>query len=70
MDDGVIYLEVSQDEFRDIFKETINSLDTHEPWEHTGTFVIRAFPCTTASGQRALRVTLSDGDEWLVAERN
>lgn len=69
MEGGVISWEVSVEEFRDIFKETIRSLDTHESWRHTGMYVTRAYPCKTPQGGRALRVSLLDGDEWLVIEK-
>ena len=42
MHDDVFYWEVSVDEYRTIFKETIHSLDTHEAWGHTDMYVTRA----------------------------
>lgn len=69
MRDDVIYWEVSADEYRAILKETINSIDTHEIWRHTGWYVTRAYPCTTVLGHRALHIVLSGGDEWLVAQK-
>jgi hypothetical protein len=70
MHDDVFYWEVSVDEYRTIFKETIHSLDTHEAWGHTDMYVTRAFPCTTVLGYKALHVTLLNGDAWLVVEKN
>ncbi len=70
MHDDVFYWEVPADEYRAIFKETIHSLDTHEAWGHTGMYVTRAYPCTTVLGHKALRITLLDGDEWLVVEKS
>lgn len=69
MQDDVFYWEVSADEYRAIFKETINSLDTHVAWGHTDMYVTRALPCTTAQGNKALHVTLLNGDAWLVVEK-
>ena len=69
MHDDVFHWEVSADEYRAIFKETIHSLDTHEAWGHTSMYVTRAYSCTTVSGDKALRVTLLDGEEWLVVEK-
>jgi hypothetical protein len=69
MHEDVFYWEVSTDEYRAIFKETIHSLDTHEAWGHTSMYVTRAYSCTTVSGDKALRITLLDGEEWLVVEK-
>ena len=69
MHDDLFHWEVSADEYRAVMKETISSIDTHASWSHTGAFVMRAYPCTTTTGCRALHIVLSSGDEWLVAEK-